>query len=70
MKFNHRNSYLTKLISRRIPRNLRFQISDFESEWTLGKDSFDLIHLRAGCGSVSSWPTLFRRAFEYVPTLI
>ncbi|PUU78552.1 S-adenosyl-L-methionine-dependent methyltransferase [Tuber borchii] len=61
-----RNNYLAKLMLRRIPRNLRFQISDFESEWTLGKDSFDLIHLRAGCGSVSSWPTLFRRAFEHL----
>ncbi|KAH0542631.1 hypothetical protein FGG08_002954 [Glutinoglossum americanum] len=49
-----------------IPRNLRFQLSDFESEWTLGKESFDLIHLRQGCGSVSSWPMLYRRIFEYV----
>jgi hypothetical protein len=50
----------------RIPRNLRFQLSDFESEWTLGKESFDLIHLRQGCGSVSSWPMLYKRIFEYV----
>ncbi|KAL7273999.1 hypothetical protein RUND412_003115 [Rhizina undulata] len=49
-----------------IPRNLRFQIADFESEWTLGKDSFDLIHLRSGAGSVSSWPALFRRVFEHL----
>ena len=48
----------------RIPENVRFVISDFESQWTLGKDSFDLIHLRVGIGSVSSWPSLFRKAFE------
>jgi hypothetical protein len=50
----------------RIPRNLRFQLCDFESEWTLGKESFDLIHIRQGCGSVSSWPMLYKRIFEYV----
>ncbi|KAI9785929.1 MAG: Secondary metabolism regulator lae1 [Geoglossum umbratile] len=49
-----------------IPRNLRFHMCDFESEWTLGKESFDLIHLRQGCGSVSSWPLLYKRIFEYV----
>jgi len=50
----------------RIPRNLRFQIADFESEWTLGKASFDLIHLRIGIGSVSSWPTLFSRVLSHL----
>ena len=50
----------------RIPENVRFVQSDFESEWALGKDSFDLIHLRTGVGSVSSWPSLFRRVFGYV----
>ncbi|KAI5785881.1 S-adenosyl-L-methionine-dependent methyltransferase [Geopyxis carbonaria] len=49
-----------------IPRNLRFQIADFESEWTLGKDSFDLIHLRIGIGSISSYPALFRRVFQHL----
>ncbi|KAI5850719.1 S-adenosyl-L-methionine-dependent methyltransferase [Tricharina praecox] len=49
-----------------IPRNLRFQVADFESEWTLGKSSFDLIHLRNGAGSVSSWPTLFSRVFQHL----
>lgn len=49
---------------RRIPKNLRFQISDFESEWALGRDSFDLIHLRHAIGSISSYPALFRKAFE------
>ncbi|KAF8243547.1 S-adenosyl-L-methionine-dependent methyltransferase [Wilcoxina mikolae CBS 423.85] len=49
-----------------IPRNLRFQAADFESEWTLGKSSFDLIHLRVGIGSVSSWPTLFSRVFQHL----
>ncbi|CCX06764.1 S-adenosyl-L-methionine-dependent methyltransferase [Pyronema domesticum] len=49
-----------------IPQNLRFQASDFESEWTLGRNSFDLIHLRVGIGSVSSWETLFSRVFQHL----
>ncbi|KAF8448197.1 S-adenosyl-L-methionine-dependent methyltransferase [Terfezia claveryi] len=49
-----------------IPENVRFVISDFESQWTFGKDSFDLIHLRVGIGSVSSWPSLFRKAFDHL----
>ncbi|KAH0542627.1 Secondary metabolism regulator lae1, partial [Trichoglossum hirsutum] len=51
-----------------IPRNLRFQLCDYESEWTLGMDSFDLIHIRQACGSVSSWPALYRRIFEEAKT--
>lgn len=50
----------------RIPENVRFVIGDFESQWTFGKDSFDLIHLRVGTGSVSSWSSLFRKAYEWV----
>lgn len=49
-----------------IPQNLRFVIADFESEWALGRGSFDLIHLRVGIGSVSSWPTLFSRVFQHL----
>ena len=43
-----------------IPPNLRFKVPrDWESPWSYGLDSFDLIHLRMGCGAVSSWPELF-----------
>ncbi|KAI5807694.1 S-adenosyl-L-methionine-dependent methyltransferase [Peziza echinospora] len=49
-----------------IPENVRFVISDFESEWALGKESFDLVHLRSAIGSVSSWKNLFRKAFEHL----
>lgn len=52
----------------RIPPNLRFRIPrDYESPWTLGQDSWDLIHLRMACGSVSSWPELYQNIFTYVP---
>lgn len=51
-----------------IPPNLRFRIPrDYESPWSLGEDSWDLIHLRMGCGSVSSWPELYQKIFAYAP---
>ncbi len=50
-----------------IPPNLRFRIPrDFESPWFLGEDSWDMIHLRMGLGSVSSWPELYQKIFRYV----
>lgn len=47
--------------------NLRFRVpQDFESPWALGEDSYDLIHLRTGIGSVSSWPEIYQRVFTFV----
>ncbi|KAI9822841.1 MAG: Secondary metabolism regulator lae1 [Phylliscum demangeonii] len=58
---------LANIQPERIPANLRFKIfQDFESPWALGEASFDLIHLRAGCGSVSSWPDMYQRVFEHL----
>lgn len=57
---------LTKVLDS-IPPNLRFRIPrDFESPWFLGEDSWDMIHLRMGLGSVSSWPELYQKIFRYV----
>lgn len=48
----------------RIPPNLRFRVPrDYESPWLLGEDSWDLIHLRMACGSVTSWPELYQKVF-------
>lgn len=50
----------------RIPPNLRFRIPrDFEGPWFLGEDSWDLIHLRMGYGSVSSWAEMYQNVFRY-----
>ena len=49
------------------PKNCDFQAPrDFETPWFLGQDSWDLIHLQMGCGSVSSWPTLYRQVFQHL----
>ncbi|MCJ1309622.1 hypothetical protein MMC25_003282 [Agyrium rufum] len=50
-----------------IPRNLRFRTPrDYESPWTLGEDSWDLIHLQMAAGSVSSWPEMYDRVFGHL----
>ncbi|KAF2731559.1 LaeA-like protein [Polyplosphaeria fusca] len=51
----------------RIPPNLRFRIPrDYESPWTLGEDSWDLIHVRMACGSVTSWPELYQKIYAHL----
>lgn len=59
---------MSMLTSFSIPRNLRFRVpKDFEGpSWALGEDSWDLIHIRQGCGSVSSWPELYQKIFRCV----
>jgi len=54
----------------RIPPNLRFRVPrNYESPWLLGEDSWDLIHLRMACGSVTSWPEMYQKIFAYVCSL-
>lgn len=43
-----------------------FAPRDFESPWALGEDSWDYIHLRMGCGSISSWPSLYRKVMAHL----
>ncbi|KAK4940353.1 hypothetical protein LTR28_009166, partial [Elasticomyces elasticus] len=50
-----------------IPPATRFRIPfDYESPWALGRDSWDLIHLQLGCGSVASWPDLLYKIFTHL----
>jgi hypothetical protein len=57
---------LVNIQPEKIPPNLRFRVPrDYESLWSLGEDSFDLIHLRMACGSVSSWKELYQRIYRY-----
>ena len=47
-----------------VPPNLKFEVDDFESEWTFGSDRFDLIYARQLLCSVSDYPLLYRRIFD------
>ncbi|MCJ1253639.1 Secondary metabolism regulator lae1 [Lignoscripta atroalba] len=58
---------LVNIQPERIPPNLRFRIPrDYESPWSLGEDSWDLIHLRMAYGSVSSWPEIYQKVFQHL----
>lgn len=58
---------LVNIQPEKIPPNLRFRVPrDYESPWTFGEDSWDLIHLRMACGSVSSWPELYQKVFAHL----
>lgn len=49
------------------PPNCEFQAPrDYESPWMLGEDSWDMVHLQMGCGSVSNWPNLYRKVFAHL----
>ncbi|CBX97665.1 predicted protein [Plenodomus lingam JN3] len=58
---------LVNIQPEKIPPNLRFRVPrDYESPWLLGEDSWDLIHLRMACGSVTSWPELYQKIFAHL----
>ncbi|KAI5310732.1 hypothetical protein KEM55_002848 [Ascosphaera atra] len=49
------------------PQNCDFlPYSDYEDPLFLGDDSWDLIRLQMGSGSVKSWENLFRKVFRHV----
>ncbi|KAL4917850.1 S-adenosyl-L-methionine-dependent methyltransferase [Aspergillus aurantiobrunneus] len=49
------------------PKNCEFYAPfDFEAPWAMGEDSWDLIHLQMGCGSVLGWLNLYRRVFSHL----
>ncbi|PGH06208.1 hypothetical protein AJ79_06596 [Helicocarpus griseus UAMH5409] len=49
------------------PPNCDFQTPrDFETPWFLGDDSWDIIHLQMGCGSVSNWARLYSRIIQHL----
>lgn len=50
------------------PKNCDFYAPwDYESPWaSLGENAWDVIHLQMGCGSVGSWPSLYRRVFAHL----
>ncbi|KAH8691943.1 S-adenosyl-L-methionine-dependent methyltransferase [Talaromyces proteolyticus] len=49
------------------PKNCDFYAPrDFEHPWTLGENNWDVIHMQMLCGSVISWPSLYRRVFAHL----
>lgn len=49
------------------PKNCDFFPSfDFEGLWEMGEETWDVIHMQMGCGSVAGWESLFRRVFNHL----
>lgn len=46
-----------------VPPNCRFEIDDFNEDWTWGDNRFDMIHCRLLIGSVSSYSHLYKQAY-------
>ena len=58
---------LAPIQPRNNPTNCDFYAPfDFESPWALGDGSWDIIHMQLGCGSVASWPSLYRRIHTHL----
>ena len=49
-----------------VPPNCKFEIDDYEQEWTWGSNRFDLIHYRFLIGSVTDWKLLYQRIYDAV----
>jgi methylase of polypeptide subunit release factors len=47
-----------------VPPNIKFEIEDFNDEWTFELDEFDYIHLRSLYGCVPDWPEFYRKAYR------
>ncbi|KAK3400617.1 S-adenosyl-L-methionine-dependent methyltransferase [Sordaria brevicollis] len=47
-----------------VPANIRFDIDDYNKEWTYKADFFDLIHMRWITGTVNNWHTLYKEAYR------
>ncbi|KXT06230.1 hypothetical protein AC579_2611 [Pseudocercospora musae] len=46
------------------PPNCRFEIDDFDKEWTFGSDRFDMIRHAFIVGHVKDYPEFYKRAFN------
>ncbi|KLP16767.1 methyltransferase [Fusarium fujikuroi] len=47
-----------------VPPNVKFEIEDFNQDWTFPPESFDYVHLRYLVGCVPNWDNLFEQAFK------
>ncbi|KAK4495484.1 hypothetical protein PRZ48_013816 [Zasmidium cellare] len=47
-----------------VPPNCKFEIDDWDKEWTFGSNRFDMIHLRFAIGSVKDYPLLYKRVLD------
>jgi methylase of polypeptide subunit release factors len=44
--------------------NVRFEIEDFNDEWTFKPNDFDYIHMRCIYGTVADWPIFYKQVYK------
>ncbi|KAF5967291.1 methyltransferase [Fusarium coicis] len=47
-----------------VPPNVKFEIEDFNQDWTFPPEAFDYVHLRYLVGCVPNWDYIFEQAFK------
>ncbi|WPJ65655.1 hypothetical protein SMAC4_09555 [Sordaria macrospora] len=47
-----------------VPPNLRFEVDDYNKEWTYKANFFDFVHIRWLTGTVKDWHTLYKEAYR------
>jgi ubiquinone/menaquinone biosynthesis C-methylase UbiE len=47
-----------------VPPNCKFEVDDFELEWSYGDNRFDMIHARFLVGSISNHTELYKRVYN------
>ena len=47
-----------------VPPNVKFEIEDFNDEWTFKPNSLDFIHVKCLFGSVGNWPKLYEQVYK------
>ncbi|KAF4341197.1 demethylmenaquinone methyltransferase [Fusarium beomiforme] len=47
-----------------VPPNVKFEIEDFNQDWTFAPESFDYVHLRYLVGCVPDWDRLYEQAYK------
>lgn len=58
---------MAHMAPRELPPNIDlYPDIDYESPWALGENSFDLIHLQMGLGSVGNWPLLYQKIYNHL----
>jgi hypothetical protein len=49
----------------RVPPNLKFEVDDYEDEWTHPKDHFDFVHARFYGQSINDYPKLLEQCYRW-----
>ena len=47
-----------------VPPNSRFEVDDYNKEWTCNANFFDFVHIRWLTGTVKDWHTLYKEAYR------